>query len=258
MRLVEIRPPTVDLIIYGITLLIATFGGAYIVAKVTGRIVDRMSARMNIRPTIRGAVKTVAMIFILAIAVVTAISQFGVIRLEVVYILLVASLGAAILAFRGVLENLAAYYGIVMAIPIARGQNIEIDGVFGEVRNMGALFTEIRDESGRSHFVPNAVFLRKLTTAYGSGSLTEVKVKVNLPARRDPGKAEAIISRVLADDKELTRPPDPQVLVTKLDESRLELTVKAYVTNPLKRDFVASELRKRIRSALLKSRIRTS
>jgi small-conductance mechanosensitive channel len=149
-----------------------------------------------------------------------------------------------------------SHYALSGSVPLRKGDTIEIEGIRGNIARVGHLFTEVHTVDGKVHYIPNVIFLRKASSSYTRDSLMKVMVSIKISGDADISSAEEIIKKIVEDNKDITSPPEPEVVVSDFREEYTEFAVKFHVTNPNKSDFVASELRKIIRTELKKAGIK--
>jgi small-conductance mechanosensitive channel len=211
--------------------------------------IDRVARRTGVSTAIASFWKTLALVMALAIALMMALAQLGA-RVEFLYILLGLALLSLVLGSRDVVANTIASYAILIHKPFRRGDSIAIGGVAGTVRDVGTIYTQVVSEQGVV-YIPNREFLRNTVLNCQASSLTRVALSIKVRASEDLERVEKAMLKAAEECvKELTVPPEPEVLVTDITSEYSEVQLAVHVTNPRRVAHVASELRKKIRDEL--------
>ncbi len=238
----------VELILKASTAIAVALCAYLLVRLAINPIIERTMTRARASRGSISFVKSAIDVLVYFMAIVIAISQFG-IRLEIVYVFFGVLLIGLILGFRDLLENLMAQYVILSYSPFKEGDSISIGGITGRVTKVGSVYTEI-SSNGEMTYVPNSVLLRAAVTIPAISGLTKLTlpIKVSAPFVEE---AEKIILSIARGNKELTMPPDPEVNVVSIEERSAELQLSIYVTNPKKGASVASRILKDIQRAFV-------
>lgn len=227
---------------------------AYLVVKVfIDPLINRMARKAGVSSATASFWKTTVLILALAIAAIMSLSQVGV-RIEFLYILLGLAILSLVLGSRDVVANTIAGYALLIYKPFRRGDTIAIGDTVGTVRDIGTIYTQIVSDRGVL-YVPNIEFLKRSVLNRQAPSLSKVVVPVKVRASEDLNKVEQAMLRVAKGFKELTIPPEPEVVIGDLTSEYSEVQLVAYITNPKRSAYVSSELKKRLREEFSKEGI---
>jgi len=227
---------------------------AYLVVKVfIDPLIDRLARRAGVSTATASFWRTVMLVMALAIAAVISLSQVGV-RMEFLYILLGLAILSLVLGSREVVANAIAGYALMVYKPFRRGDTIAIGDTVGTVRDIGTIYTQVVSDRGVM-YVPNTEFLKRSVLNRQAPSLSKVTVPVRVRASEDLDRVEQAMLRAAKGFKELTIPPEPEVVIGDLTSEYSEVQLIAYVTNPKRAAHVASELKKRVREEFSKEGI---
>ncbi|PCN50757.1 hypothetical protein B6U99_02820 [Candidatus Geothermarchaeota archaeon ex4572_27] len=234
------------LISIGLALLPLTV--AYLIVKIfMDPLIDRLARRAGVSTATASFWKTMVLVLALSIAAIMALSQAGArIYIEFLYILIGLAILSIVLGSRDVVANTIAGYAILIHKPFKRGDVIALGDTVGTVRDIGTLYTQIVSERGVL-YVPNTEFLKKAILNRQAPTLSRVTVPVKVRPSEDLNRVEQALLRAARGFKELTVPPEPEVVVNDIRGDYCELHLNVYITNPKRSAYVASELRKRIK-----------
>ena len=248
-------PANTNVILLDIFLIAVTLLVAYVATRVTNRIIRQAAISRKLKPKAAGFFRALITAVIYVVAIFGILSAF-VISAEIVVTVVIGIIIGIVVSARDILGNLAAYYALLASHAPNKGDVVEIDGMKGRLSNRSHLFTEIETEDGKLVQVPNHVFLQKISSSHTAESLAKVVLTVRIDGSADISKTEALLSRLISNYKEITKPPHPVLFVSDVRKDFTEFTVQVYVTNPNKVNFVAGDLRKKIREAVDEARIR--
>jgi len=199
---------------------------------VAGRI-ERITRRAllaapHLDPTVGAFLSSLAYYAVLLVVVSIILQVIGIQATSIV-----AVLGAATLAFglalQGTLSNVAAGIMLLIYRPFRLGDNIEVAGKRGIVRNLNLFMTELASSDNVQVLIPNA-------QVWGPAALTNFsvyprrRVSVTVPVALD-SNVEAIESRmraVLAQDERTIKTPPPEVTASRLTDKLVELSVQVW------------------------------
>lgn len=219
-------------------------------------LIDKVATKARVGAAVTAFWKTVTLIVALTFAAAVSLSELKVNGGTYYLVLLMVGVGlmSILLSAKRIFENALSGYVILTQKPFKKGDVVVFDGYTGVLREIGIVYTQISTEHGMLH-VPNSEFLRKAVVTRQPRTLTKVNVTVRIRADQDLRKAENLLKGLVSSYAELTNPPPPEVFVNDVTSRYSELTVVAFVTNPEKSRYVASELRKMIREELVKAGI---
>ncbi|MBI5040073.1 MAG: mechanosensitive ion channel [Gammaproteobacteria bacterium] len=138
--------------------------------------------------------------------------------------------------------------GLILLIerPISLGDLVEVEGVRGRVRNIGARCSRIRRADGIDMLVPNSVFLEKNVTNL---TLTDTELRVSIKIGVAYGSPLREVARLLEEAAgshgKVLKEPAPLILFEDFGDDALLFAVDFWVNVTTQTDFrvVASDLR---------------
>jgi len=219
---------------------------AYLIVKVfLDPLITSLARKAGVSTATASFWRTMVLILALTIAAIMSLSQIGA-RIEFLYILLGLAILSLVLGSKDLVANTIAGYALLIHKPFRRGDTIAIGDTVGTVRDIGSIYTQVVSDRGVL-YVPNIEFLKRSVLNRQAPSLSRVVVPVKVRASEDLGRVEQAMLRAAKGFKELTIPPEPEVIVGDLTSEYSEVQLVVYITNPKRAAYVASELRKRLR-----------
>jgi small-conductance mechanosensitive channel len=227
----------------------------YFNRRVTRWVVDSLLARRHLEigvqlavgTLVRYAVATVGVIFILE-AVGIDLSAFAV---------LAGAVGVGLgFGLQNVTSNFVSGLIILIERPIKVGDRIEVGGISGEVRRIGARATTIVTEANIAIIVPNSQFVSERVTNWShTGRLTAFVVRVRVGWNADPEVVRRLLLEAAAEHPHVLRDPEPEVELLDL-RNGLQFALQVWSTQYLQGEArLKSELNFAIRAKLRSQRI---
>ena len=185
---------------------------------------------------------------IVIFVVIAAISNLGVETTS--FAAVVASAGLAIgLALQGSLSNFAAGVLLILFKPFKVSDAVKIGNEIGIVVEVGLLATELKSFDNVKMVMPNASIMSGAITNFSANPIRRIDMLVGVGYGDDLNKAQQIILDMIKADERILAEPEPQVLVSNLGESSVDLVVRPWIKSP---DFwvVKCDLTKRIKEKI--------
>lgn len=149
---------------------------------------------------------------------------------------LTVMLGALSVGIGFGLQNIAnnLVSGIILAFerPIQVGDQIEIGGKSGTVKEIGVRSSKLSSGSGADIIIPNGDLLSQQLTNWTMKDLTKsVEFKIGVTYDSDLLKIKQIIIAALEKEENVLKSPAPSVLLQNFADEALEIKVSFWVTN---------------------------
>jgi small-conductance mechanosensitive channel len=161
------------------------------------------------------------------------------------------SIGAAIgliglgisFALKDLIANFISGMFILINRPFKIGDQIEVQGMEGTVRDIRIRATTVKTYDGRKMIVPNSVLYSNIVLNNTAYSQRRFEVIVGISYEDDIGKAREIAEQALEEAERTESYPEPKVLVKDLGDSSITLTLWGW-TQPERADVLdaASEV----------------
>lgn len=217
--------------------LIVIFAG-YTANKISNLMVERAVAKRSGDEHATKTAKKLTAYLIYPMTFVGVLAVFG---------FPISSLGAAVgliglglsFALKDMISNFISGVMIMISRPFKIGDQIEVSGEAGTVRDIMIRATEIKTYDGRQVIVPNSTLYNGKVinnTAYDN---RRFEVIVGIGYEDEIGKAKELAIEALEEAENVETDPEPQVLVNELGGSSVNLKLRGW-TKPSKANMVKS------------------
>lgn len=165
---------------------------------------------------------------VIAVTVITVLNQVGVQTASLLAVL--ASAGLAIgLALQGTLSNIASGVMLMFFRPFRTGQYVEVVGKAGTVKNVSLFTTELATPDNVQIILPNSQVWSSSIVNYSHHETRRVDFLLGIAYEDDIDKAFTVINGIIDSDKRIFSDPAPQVVVSELADSSVNITVRVWV-----------------------------
>jgi small conductance mechanosensitive channel len=198
-------------------------------AGIARRLARRALIKAKIEPTIVGFFGHFAYVIVLAVAVLASLAKFGVQTNSFVAVL--GAAGFAIgLALQGTLSHFAAGVLILIFRPIKVGDFIDAAGVMGTVKEI-RLFTTLMATPDNVHMVvPNSKIVNDIIKNFSVNETRRIDLTVGIGYGDSIDRAMEVLLEVMRSDDRIIREPAPQIVVSDLGDSSVNLLVRCWTT----------------------------
>jgi small conductance mechanosensitive channel len=215
---------------YGLDLLgaLILLVGGWIVANWIRRSVVRMLDRMpRVDETLKPVLANIARYFVLILILIAVLAQFGVQTASIIAMLGAAGLAVG-LALQGTLQNIAAGIMLLFLRPFRLGDYVDAEGIAGTIDEIGLFTTHMHTFDGVYLEVPNSQLWNRAIKNFSRLPTRRVDVVVGIGYADDIDKAQAALMDLLRNDGRVHGDPVPQVLVTELADSSVNLNLRCW------------------------------
>lgn len=189
------------------------------------------------------------------LVVVVCLTTVGVQMTSIIAVLGAASLAVG-MALSGTLQNFAGGVVILFFKPFKVGDTIEIaNGRVGVVKKIMIFTTELHTFDNQVVFLPNGTLANGEIINLSLGEVRRTDINISVAYGDKVSDARKVILDILKKDKRVLRKPaEPQVLLSNLGDSGVELIVRYWAK--YENAYVSSqELREKIYETLPKKKI---
>ena len=149
---------------------------------------------------------------------------------------LLAGLGVAGLALgfaaKDTLANFIAGMTILWDRPFRVGDRVEIDGEFGQVKRITLRSTRIHTNQNIVVIIPNQNVVNNKIINHTMQASTRVDVPFGIAYKEDIDEARRTALALTEGDERLRARPGPDVVVTEMAESSVNLALRFWLSNP--------------------------
>lgn len=219
------------LVQYGFRIIgaLAVLGVGIALAVWAGRWIDKFLTRRSFEPPARMLSVRLVRLLILGMAIVMALSKFGVEIAPLIAGIGVAGVGIG-LAMQGVLSNVVAGLTIIFTKPYRIGEYIELLGVYGEVIRIELFSTVLRHPDRSLVTIPNRRIVGEILHNYGT--TRQLSLDVDIAYSSDLARALSLVEGILRSNPRVLRDPAPVVGINALEDSSINISVRPWVAVP--------------------------
>ena len=211
-----------------ILLALATlFIGLWVIKGVTKLLSKTLSAR-SVDQTLSPFLCSLTSWGLKALLLVSVASMVGVETTSFVAVLGAAGLAVG-LALQGSLSNFAGGVLILIFRPFQVGHWIEAGGHAGSVQEIQIFTTTLVNAQNRRIIIPNGTLSNNSIVNYTVEGRARVDLTVGVAYDADLDKAISLLKGMLEADPRVLKEPKPNVAVTELADSSVNLVVRPYV-----------------------------
>jgi len=201
--------------------------GLWLSGRVASIINKGAKRSRHIDDTLRPFLSSLARYAILIVTIISVLARVGVQTTSIVAAL--GAMGLAVgLALQGTLQNISAGLMLLVLRPFQVGDYIDASGISGTVETIGLFSTEMTTYDGIYQAVPNVSLWNTSILNYSRLPTRRLDVPVGIAYEDDVEKAMALLLDHLQQDSRVMSEPAPQVLVTGLGESSVDLSLRCW------------------------------
>lgn len=196
------------------SVIIVGFG--WLAAVLIGRWLRRTLLKRNADVTITKFLVQITKLFIIAVALLISLGNFGITIAPFIAGLSVVGLGTSF-ALQGPLSNYAAGATLIFTKPFKVGDIMEIGDRIGEVEDMTLARTIIKTLDGTRVVIPNKKIIGEIIHNYSDYKRLDIKVAIGY--NTDVDKAISLVKGVIAGQKMVSQKPQPKVGISEFADS---------------------------------------
>lgn len=212
-------------VIAAIAILIVGWVVAGWIQNLTARGLGRVS---KVDRTLRNFLANFVRYAVLAFVLIAVLNRVGVQTASIIAVIGAAGLAIG-LALQSTLQNIAAGMMLLLLRPFKADEYIDAGGIAGTVIDMGLFTTEMRTVDGLYMNIPNASLWNKPITNYSRNPTRRLDIAVGVSYADDIDGAMKVLAGLMADDKRVLTDPAPEVMVTKLGDSAVEINMRCWM-----------------------------
>ena len=145
---------------------------------------------------------------------------------------LLASAGLAVgMSLGGTLQNFAGGVLIIMFRPFKVGDFIAAQGMEGIVSEIQIFNTHLLTTDNKEVILPNGALATGVMTNYSKQETRRVDWLFSIAYGDDYDKAKRVLRGLCDEDSRILKTPEPYVQLSKLNDSSVDITVRAWVNS---------------------------
>ena len=198
-----------------------------IVKKLIEKSIEKIGAMDE---AIGRVILNIAKTLIWIIAGLIALDLFGFNTASILTVLGAAGLAIG-LAMKDSLSNIAAGIMLLILHPYKGGDFIECGSVSGVIKELGLFTTTLQTVDGIFVSVPNSVLFGSPIKNYSHNSTRRADITVGIAYSDNLADGLKVLGEMLNSNERILKDPAPQVVVSDLADSSVNLTLRFWATN---------------------------
>ncbi len=201
--------------------------GLWIINRVV-RLMGAGMERSNTEPTLAKFLCNLSSVGLKALLLISVASMIGIETTSFIAVLGAAGLAVG-LALQGSLSNFAGGVLVLMFRPYKVGDFIDAQGVMGTVHEIQIFNTILKTPDNKVIIVPNGSISNGIITNFSMEATRRVDFVFGIGYSDDIAKAKATIERLVREDSRTLSDPEPQIVVSELADSSVNITTRVWV-----------------------------
>lgn len=203
--------------------------GHYLI-KLLNYLLARFLERRKVEISVQTFVRSFVSILLQVLLIISVVGALGVNTTS--FAALLASFGVAIgMALSGNLQNFAGGIIILFLKPYKVGDWVEAQGTSGAVQAIQIFHTILLTADGKLIYVPNGAMSSGTITNYTLTPTRRVEWVIGIEYGEDVEKARKVVLDILQSDKQVKDDPAPTVVLSELNNSSVDMTIRCWVDN---------------------------
>ena len=232
---------TLDSLIAKLGQIVAEFGtrligviaiwiiGFWVVKKIVASISFAMK-KHEVEPSLASFMQSFLSITLKVFVFIIILTTLGVQMTSIVAVLGAASLAVG-MALSGTLQNVAGGMVILLFKPFRVGDAIvTADGKTGIVKKIMIFTTELHTFDNQVLYLPNGALSNGVITNLSQGKNRRTDLTVGISYGDDVERARKTALKILSKDKRVLKKPEPEIILTSLDDSSVTLIIRYWTT----------------------------
>ncbi|MCH8549510.1 MAG: mechanosensitive ion channel [Balneolaceae bacterium] len=182
-------------------------------------------------PTLKSFIASFASVLLKIMVYISALGVLGVEMTSFIAILGAAGLAVG-LALSGTLQNFAGGVMILFFRPFRVGHFIDAQGHSGTVKEIQIFVTILTTPDNKTVIIPNGPLATGSMTNFSRQETRRVDWTFGIGYGDDVDKAYEVLKRLLSEDERVLNDPEPFMAVKELNDSSVDITVRAWVNAP--------------------------
>ena len=195
-------------------------------------IKKRISKTDNLTPSIKVLFTKLSRFLLYTIAFLITLSSIG------VSLSAFAFLGGAIgvglgFGLQKIVSNFISGIIILLDRSIKPGDVVEINDIYGKVKNLDTRFVSVVTLSGKEYLVPNENFITKQVINWSySDELVRIDVPVGVSYDSDMNLVKSLLLEAVEDKKRVVDNPSPSCLLKEFGDSTVNFELRFWINDP--------------------------
>ncbi|MDE2955647.1 MAG: mechanosensitive ion channel family protein [Bacteroidota bacterium] len=159
------------------------------------------------------------------------------------------------IAARDTVENIISGVSILADGAIKIGDMVIFNDIYCEVKEITLRTTRLRTPNHETVIVPNRQMANNPVRNHSVGGNLRIDIPFSIAYKEFPQEARRVVLKLPVGDERLSKDSAPEVVVTSLNDSSIDMMLWVYVIDPGRECEITYEYTERIREALRKADI---
>ncbi|MBK5192282.1 MAG: mechanosensitive ion channel [Flavobacteriaceae bacterium] len=209
--------------------LLILFFGWWVIKFIVG-YVKRIFEKTDYDPTLENFITSLLNWGLKILLFIVVISQLGVETTSLIAV--VGAAGLAIgLALQGSLSNFAGGVLIISLKPFRVGDFIEAQGVSGTVKETSLFYTKLNTFGNQLAIIPNGQLTNNNIINYTEEGKRKDAITIGISYSSNIKLARDVLMKLMAEQEGIMKDPAPEVVVTELADSAVNLSLRYWALN---------------------------
>ncbi len=200
------------------------------IIKLIVRGVSKAMTKSGMEESLKKFLLSLVSIGLKVLLLISVASMLGIATTSFVAVIGAAGLAVG-LALQGSLANFAGGVLILLFKPFKVGDVVEAQGQTGKVHEIQIFNTILKTPDNKTIIIPNGAVSNGIITNYSTEETRRVDMTFGIGYQDDIKHAKELLTVMLEKDPRVLKVPEPQVLVSELADSSVNLSVRAWVNS---------------------------
>jgi small-conductance mechanosensitive channel len=206
-------------------------------ARLVSRAADRGMTRFGVELILRDFLRNLIYAVAIVVVLVAALDSLGVPTTSLLAVLGAAGLAIG-LALKDSLSNIASGVMLIVLRPFRAGDAVHIAGQDGVVEQVRIFQTVLRAYQNHDIILPNSLITAEPIINFTARKQRRIDLAIGVGYDDDLGQARTVLLDIAHQHAKVLADPAPEVLVTGLGESSVDLVLRAWVQTP---DYITTQ-----------------
>jgi len=221
----------------------------YLFYRLIRFIIIRSLKKADISTSIINMLIKIVKYTLFGIAIILVADQIGIKIITLISTLGVAGIAIG-LAAQQTLANFISGIILLMSKPFKENDYVELEGTFGIVKEISLRSTTLITLDNLLIDIPNQKIVESKIINHTYNEYIRVRIPVGIAYKEDISTAQKVLLDVVQDDPDFLDYPKPEVVVTKIAESSINLELMVWIKKSSEEVRIGYKLRKKVKVAL--------
>ncbi|MEM1526663.1 MAG: mechanosensitive ion channel family protein [Ignisphaera sp.] len=235
----------------GIMQKIAVFAIVFTAGVIVSVLIRKSITKFLSTKISRALAANIARVVYYTLLLISLIAALGAIGIDLTGLAIAGGFAGIVIgiALQPILSNLFSGIYLMIEKTVNVGEFVEINNNLGEIVNISPMFTRIRTVDGHIVSIANTQIIGSVIKNYSKAIARRVEFNISIAYKENAEKAYNIVKRILDEHPYILVNPFPDVFVSELGQSGVNIKVRVWTPPQVAYD-VVKDLLWRIKKAL--------